>query len=64
MSAQEVRNLFLLAEVYLLCTKQHKESSMRTFRLDYPEKANAPWKEATVARLEKGEIKLSRKKLP
>lgn len=64
MSAQEVRNLFLLAEVYMLCARERKESGMRTFRLDYPEKADNPWKEAIVARLEEGQIKLSRRKMP
>ena len=64
MSAQEVRNLFLLAEVYMLCARERKESGMRTFRLDYPDKADDPWKKAIVARMEKGAIKLSRTKMP
>ena len=64
MSAQEVRNLFLLAEVYMLCARERKESGMRTFRLDHLEIANDPWNEAIIAKLENGEIKLSRKKLP
>lgn len=64
MRAQEVRNLFLLAEVYMLCARERKESGMRTFRLDNPEKAKDPWEEATVARMENGEIKLGQKKLP
>lgn len=64
MSAQEVRNLFLLAEVYLLCSREREESGMRTFRLDHPDKANDPWKEASVVWLEDGEIKITRRKMP
>lgn len=64
MSAQEVRNLFLLAEVYMLCSREREESGMRTFRLDHPDKVNNPWKEASVARLENGEIKITRRKMP
>jgi hypothetical protein len=37
---------------------------MRTFRLDYPDKADDPWQKAVVARMEKGEIELSRRKMP
>ncbi|MEI9476421.1 MAG: FAD-binding protein [Deltaproteobacteria bacterium] len=64
MSAQEVRNLFLLSEAYMLSARERKESGMRTFRLDYPDKANAPWKEAVVVRFEEGDLKLGRKGMP
>jgi succinate dehydrogenase/fumarate reductase flavoprotein subunit len=64
MSCQEVRNLFLLAEVYMLCSRTREESGMRTFRLDHPDKYSVPWKEASIARLENGKITISRRKLP
>jgi len=64
MSAQEVRNLFLLAEVYMLCAREREESGMRSFRLDHPEKASAPWEKASVARLENGEVRIGRRKMP
>ena len=63
MSAYEVRNLFLLAEVFMSCAKEREESGMRTYRMDHPEKANVPWKEALVAKLEDGELRFSRRRL-
>lgn len=64
MTAQEVRNLFLLAEVYMLSARERKESGMRIFRLDYPDKANDPWKEAIATRMEDSEIKFTHRKMP
>jgi succinate dehydrogenase/fumarate reductase flavoprotein subunit len=64
MLAYEVRNLFLLAELFMLCARERKESGMRTYRMDYPERANDPWKEALVAKLEGGEIRFSRRRMP
>jgi len=64
MTAQEVRNLFLMAEVYMVCAREREEGGMNNYRLDRPEKADVPWEKAIVARLEKGEIKISRKKMP
>jgi succinate dehydrogenase/fumarate reductase flavoprotein subunit len=64
MTTCEVRNLFLLAELFMLCAKERKESGMRTYRMDYPELKDVPWKEALVAKLEGDEIKFSRKRLP
>jgi succinate dehydrogenase/fumarate reductase flavoprotein subunit len=63
MTAYEVRNLFLLAELFMLCAKERKESGMRTYRMDYPELSDVPWKEALVAKLEGNEIQFSRKRL-
>jgi succinate dehydrogenase/fumarate reductase flavoprotein subunit len=63
MLAYEVRNLFLLAELFMLCTRERKESGMRTYRMDYPERANDPWKEALVAKFEDGEIRFSRRRM-
>ena len=64
MSAQEVRNLLLLAEVYMLCARQRKEGGLRTWRLDYPDKANDPWHEASICRLQEGEIRITRRRMP
>ena len=64
MTAYEVRNLFLLAELFMLCAKERKESGMRTYRMDYPELKDVPWKEALVAKLEGDKIQFSRKRLP
>ena len=62
MSACEVRNLFLLAELFMSCAKEREESGMRTYRMDHPEKVNVPWKEALVAKLEDGDIAIQPQK--
>lgn len=64
MSAQEVRNLFLMAEGYMVCARERKEGGMMNFRLDNPEKMNVPWGKAIIAQLENGEIKISRRRMP
>ena len=64
MSAQEVRNLFLLAEIYLLSAREREESGMRMFRLDFPNKSNDPWNSANIAKLEEDEIKIYQKSMP
>ena len=64
MSCQEVRNLYLLGEIQLVSARERKESGGGFYRRDYPEKADAPWKEAIVAWLEEGEIKTTRRRMP
>ena len=64
MTCQEIRNLYLLGEVMLVCSRERKEGGVGYYRKDYPELADAPFEVAIIARLEDGEIKLSRKKLP
>lgn len=64
MSAQEIRNLFLLADAYMVCARERKESGLGFFRLDYPEKIDVPWEKAIIARLENNEIKVSCRKMP
>lgn len=64
MSALEVRNLFVLAEMFMSCAREREESGMRTYRMDHPEKANDPWREALVVKLEDGVVSFSRRRLP
>ncbi len=64
MSAQEVRNLFLIGEVHLLSAKERKESGMGFYRQDYPEKMNDPWKKSIIIWKEGSEIKIGHRKMP
>ena len=64
MSAQEARNLFPMAEAFLLASKERKQGGMNNYRLDYPDKWDVPFESAIIARLEDGEIKIGRRKMP
>jgi succinate dehydrogenase / fumarate reductase flavoprotein subunit len=64
MSVQEVRNLFLMAEAYMVCASERKEGGMNNYRLDHPDKGDVPWKSAVIAKIENGQIKISRRKMP
>ena len=64
MSVQEVRNLFLMAEAHMVCARERQESGTNTYRLDCPDKSDAPWEKAIIARLENNDIQISRRRMP
>ena len=64
MTCQEVRNLYLIGELHLISARERKESGIGFYRKDYPDRYDAPFETAIVLRLESGEIKISRRKMP
>ena len=64
MKAIEVREIALVAELYLRASMMRKESRAGHFRADYPERDNENWLCWIVAHREGGDMKLDKKPVP